>query len=410
MSGIFGFVSTGGAVDFPFFGKLLETVTGAGPDSWSLAWRTVAGRLEETKHAGQARGRDLPGAILGAVWILGHCQLGRTPNKVTPQPFVDSHPPATDPLVLVMDGELFGAQELATAFSISNKTGLPGEILCRYVADDPQTVAGQCMSKSIHEFVTASLRPPKCAVLAARGMTVSAVGRGMEIFILPRPEGLYLTTRPPDASWRPADGVGYYDFTAKLPPIPAHLDSEKDFADQLQKIKVPGARTQPLDTLQWLERDAVRPNDYNPNKQPPSEFRLLKVSLLEDGWTQPIVAFDAGDGTKPVIVDGAHRWAMSADPEVAAMTGGKIPVVLMTGDLSHRMCSTVRHNRARGEHIVHPMAEIVRNLLAKGNTIDDVCFYLQMEREEVTRLVERGGSPDRVAREHGEFTEGWKPS
>lgn len=166
---------------------------------------------------------------------------------------------------------------------------------------------------------------------------------------------------------------------------------------------------QPLNEVEWVNRDSITPNDYNPNKQPPPEHRLLKVSILEDGWTQPIVVFDDGNGGKPVIVDGEHRWRVSEDSEVAHLTGGTVPIVRIKGDREHRMMSTIRHNRARGEHHVLPMAEIVRALLEAGIKKDDVQFLLQMEEEEVERLSERAGLPEVVARDHTEFNKGWVP-
>jgi len=168
-------------------------------------------------------------------------------------------------------------------------------------------------------------------------------------------------------------------------------------------------KKQPLDTVEWVDRGSIEPNDYNPNKQPPPEHRLLKVSILEDGWTQPIVVFDDGSGKKSVIVDGEHRWRVSAEPEVAKLTGGKVPIVRIAGNREHRMMSTIRHNRARGEHHVLPMAEIVRTLLDGGIAQEDVQFLLQMEEEEVERLAERAGLPDVVTREGSDFNKGWVP-
>lgn len=168
-------------------------------------------------------------------------------------------------------------------------------------------------------------------------------------------------------------------------------------------------KNQPLNAVEWVSRDSITPNDYNPNKQPPPEHRLLKVSILEDGWTQPIVVFDDGSGSKPIIVDGEHRWRVSAEPEVSKLTGGKVPIVRINGNLEHRMMSTIRHNRARGEHHVLPMAEIVRALLDGGINKDDVQFLLQMEEEEVERLSERAGLPEVVSRDGAVFNKGWVP-
>jgi ParB-like chromosome segregation protein Spo0J len=166
---------------------------------------------------------------------------------------------------------------------------------------------------------------------------------------------------------------------------------------------------QPVSRIEWVRREAITANDYNPNVQPPPEHRLLKISLLEDGWTQPIVVIDEGGGAKPVIVDGEHRWRCAADPDVAALTGGLVPIVRIVADRAHRIMSTVRHNRARGEHAVLPMAEVVRELLAGGAAVEDVCFLMQMEPEEVDRLADRAGMPERVSRDGAEFSKGWVP-
>jgi len=167
---------------------------------------------------------------------------------------------------------------------------------------------------------------------------------------------------------------------------------------------------QPVARVEWIERERLTPNEYNPNQQPPPEHRLLRVSILEDGWTQPIVVFDDGEGGPLVIVDGEHRWRLSADAEVRALTNGFVPIVRIKKPQTHRMMSTIRHNRARGEHAILPMARIVQKLLEDGFSVDDLGHFLQMEDEEVLRLAERAGMPSVVVRDEGAmFNQGWKP-
>lgn len=168
-------------------------------------------------------------------------------------------------------------------------------------------------------------------------------------------------------------------------------------------------KTQPISSVEWVARDAITANDYNPNKQAPPEHRLLEVSILQDGWTQPIVVFDAGDGTKPVIVDGEHRWRTAAKPSVAKLTGGMVPIVRICKPREDRIMATIRHNRARGEHAVINMAGLVKELLESGKDAGEVCTLLGMEDEEVERLAEKAGLPTVVARKHGEFSKGWVP-
>lgn len=152
-------------------------------------------------------------------------------------------------------------------------------------------------------------------------------------------------------------------------------------------FKLPDGRSMPLANLQWLHRDLLKPNEYNPNKVAPPEMDLLKTSIMEDGWTQPIVA-----NPDMTIVDGFHRWTTSGDPDVYAMTDGFIPVVVLEPkSKEHQQMSTIRHNRARGRHGVLEMGRIVHDLLSEGLTIREVCKRLSMEREEVLRLTNTQG-------------------
>ncbi|MEU5417078.1 ParB N-terminal domain-containing protein [Streptomyces clavifer] len=156
--------------------------------------------------------------------------------------------------------------------------------------------------------------------------------------------------------------------------------------------------------MQWLPREALSKNLWNPNVQAPPEHRLLKTSILENGWTQPIVAREID--TVLEIVDGSHRWTISADRDVAALTGGLVPVVVLPPtDAATARMATVRHNRARGTHHVLGMAEIVTDLLELGISAQDISARLEMDPEEVDRLADRGNMIARHAPET--FNQGW---
>ena len=45
----------------------------------------------------------------------------------------------------------------------------------------------------------------------------------------------------------------------------------------------------PLSSLQWVDRDQLKANDYNPNKVSEDNLELLTQSILTNGWTLPIV-------------------------------------------------------------------------------------------------------------------------
>jgi ParB-like chromosome segregation protein Spo0J len=140
--------------------------------------------------------------------------------------------------------------------------------------------------------------------------------------------------------------------------------------------------TAPLTTLQWVDRGLLRANDYNPNRVSRENLDLLVRSILSNGWTLPIVC--RPDYT---IIDGFHRWTVAGEEPLKTKLGGKVPVVIVRhDDEAGDVYGTITHNRARGTHLLEPMKNIVKKLLAQGKGIKEVGKELGMKPEEVFRL------------------------
>ena len=139
----------------------------------------------------------------------------------------------------------------------------------------------------------------------------------------------------------------------------------------------------PLGSLQWVEREKLVPNGYNPNKVSEDNLKLLVQSILTNGWTLPIVV--RPDYT---IIDGFHRWTVAGREPLKTMLGGKVPVVIVDHgtDESADVYGTITHNRARGTHLLEPMKAIVKKLMDEGKTIREIGKQLGMKPEEVFRL------------------------
>ncbi len=139
----------------------------------------------------------------------------------------------------------------------------------------------------------------------------------------------------------------------------------------------------PLSSLQWVDRDRLRANDYNPNKVSEDNLKLLTQSILTNGWTLPIVV--RPDMT---IIDGFHRWTVAGREPLKTKLGGKVPVVIVDhgDDESADVYGTITHNRARGTHLLEPMKAIVKKLLDEGKTVAEIGKQLGMKPEEVFRL------------------------
>lgn len=128
-------------------------------------------------------------------------------------------------------------------------------------------------------------------------------------------------------------------------------------------------------------------NEYNPNAVAPPEMRLLEKSILEDGYTQPIVVIFDSENDRYIVVDGAHRYKNA----VKKFKLSYVPVVVIEKDIKERMAATIRHNRARGEHNVGKMSSIVAELVLLGWDDVTISEHLGMDADEVLRLKQNTG-------------------
>jgi ParB-like nuclease domain len=225
-----------------------------------------------------------------------------------------------------------------------------------------------------------------------------------------------------------------------MPTVPAKARKKTATPAAKPTLEPAAGLSNPVDELQleqlkieWVPRSSVRPNKWNPNKMTDRDRALLRQSILEDGWTQPIVTLP--DGT---IVDGEQRWTTSGgsiqthdieaiiakmqeraeqgyvtSPSIlsrlerarsrvqqleqegvtsitlAHLTGGLVPVTRVDfTDDAHKMISTIRHNRARGAHQVDSMASITRDLQQMGLDFGDLEVRLGMFPDEIERLLD----------------------
>jgi len=154
-------------------------------------------------------------------------------------------------------------------------------------------------------------------------------------------------------------------------------------------------KDEPVDYVRWEYQDNVVSNDYNPNKVAPPEMKLLELSIMNDGYTQPIVTWSNPEKEKTEVIDGFHRNRVGKEsPSVSQRVKGFLPVVDIRKEQSSkndRMASTIRHNRARGKHQIDAMSEIVIELKNRNWRNARIAKELGMDEEEVLRLCQISG-------------------
>lgn len=121
-------------------------------------------------------------------------------------------------------------------------------------------------------------------------------------------------------------------------------------------------------------------------------MELLYQSIKEDGYTMPIVCYYLPEEDVYEIVDGFHRYTvMKTHKDIYEREQGCLPVVTIEKDISNRMASTIRHNRARGSHSIELMSNIVSELVKAGMSDAWILKNIGMDADELLRLKQMSG-------------------
>ncbi len=202
--------------------------------------------------------------------------------------------------------------------------------------------------------------------------------------------------------------------TAELISAVARMP-EDERIDALNEVRaalheVSPLRHHPVDFVRWVRAELLDANDYNPNAVAPPEMKLLAHSVDANGYTMPIVA--NAEGERFITVDGFHRRRVGTEvKEVRESVHGRLPITQIRPERADRMgriAATVEHNRARGEHKVEAMSELVREMYQAGLRDEKIQEELGMDADELRRLKQITGLAELFASR--DFSEAWEPS
>ena len=198
-----------------------------------------------------------------------------------------------------------------------------------------------------------------------------------------------------------------FDYLEKM-DIDDRIDEINDLRKQINQYSP--FKNNPVDLITWVKNEDVHANDYNPNSVAPPEMELLRHSIAEDGYTQPIVTWpsDKQDG-KLEVIDGFHRNRVGKEcPEITKRVFGYLPVVKINDSQqgkNDRIASTIRHNRARGKHKVEAMSDIVIELKRRNWSDQKIAKNLGMDEDEVLRLCQITGMAELFT--DADFSKSW---
>lgn len=148
----------------------------------------------------------------------------------------------------------------------------------------------------------------------------------------------------------------------------------------------------PVYDIRAIPIEKIRANAYNPNVVAPPELELLELSIWEDGYTMPCVCYYIKEDDVYELVDGYHRYlVMKQSERIRTRENGLLPVSIIDKEISNRMASTIRHNRARGTHNIELMTNIVAELKKSGMSDQWIMKNIGMDRDELLRLKQISG-------------------
>ena len=162
----------------------------------------------------------------------------------------------------------------------------------------------------------------------------------------------------------------------------------------------------PISNVTWVDVEKLKANDYNPNVVYSKEMELLKLSILKNGWIQPVLVTH-----EMVIIDGFHRASLAkVDKQVKSLTGGKVPVVIMELSEPERMLLTVRINRAKGSHIAIRMSDLIKSLINDyGMKPDYVAEQIGATSDEIDLLLMDGVFKKFNINKETKYSKAWVP-
>lgn len=183
-----------------------------------------------------------------------------------------------------------------------------------------------------------------------------------------------------------------------------------DFINKLREEvhNVSPFHNEPVDMVYRVKHDNVHANDYNPNSVAPPEMELLRLSIEQDWFTQPIVSFP--ELWRYTVVDWFHRNRVGREcKDIEERIYWYLPIVKIKQNREEkgdRIASTVRHNRARGKHSVDGMAEIILDLKKRNRSDEKISKNLWMDSDEVLRLSQITWLAEMFSEK--EFSEAWE--
>jgi ParB-like chromosome segregation protein Spo0J len=160
----------------------------------------------------------------------------------------------------------------------------------------------------------------------------------------------------------------------------------------------------PISKVEWIDVNKLNANDYNPNVVLNKELALLELSIMTNGWIQPILL-----NRDLTIIDGFHRSYLGKNSKaLQEKYNNKVPCVIMDLTEPERMLLTIRINRAKGNHVAIKMHDIIKTLVDKHNLSKEYIKKSIGATKDEIDLLYKDGVFDALNIKQHKYSRAWK--
>jgi len=145
-------------------------------------------------------------------------------------------------------------------------------------------------------------------------------------------------------------------------------------------------------TVELINTERIRANDYNPNAMPPAIYQQLVTSIKSRGFKTAIYVLPADMDGIHMIVDGEHRWRAAKETGLL-----QVPCVVLPATQDEAMMDTISMNQLRGNLVPVKLALVIAEL-SKRIPVDVLEKELGFEEHELQDQLELLKLPDDIGK------------
>ena len=148
--------------------------------------------------------------------------------------------------------------------------------------------------------------------------------------------------------------------------------------------------SQVFHTVELIDVERIRPNDYNPNAMPAKTYEALVASIKARGFKSAIYVRPPDDSGVYTIVDGEHRWRAAKETGIQ-----QLPCVVLPATQDEAMMDTISMNQLRGNLVPVKVALVIAEL-SKRIPVEALEKELGFEEHELEDQLELLKLPDDI--------------